>query len=282
MIKKLIIGLVIIMLMVLIISCTANDIDEDNELISLAETDERENKGLEQISDGYILRENRSHNIEFHLDKIYALYTWRNPDNDNDWTEALWCFSPSEDAKLITEGKGLNFRVSKNNEYIATEMDGDIEFYNKDGKLLHVISNEAINTEEYTKVQLEQWNNNGDVLWCSLMETYNTIAYVKIDTETWEFVKYNDLNFFSEEYVLNPNTGWIVYSDYPVLLEIISSEEYMESNRITTLSIYNLMTKEEIEVEASETNRFKPKWSNDNEVLYYIRDKVFFYKLDEK
>ncbi|MEA1974172.1 MAG: hypothetical protein U9N10_01295 [Bacillota bacterium] len=40
---------------------------------------------------------------------------------------------------------------------------------------------------------------------------------------------------------------------------------------MTTLSIYNLMTKEEIVVEAAETNRFKPEWIDDNEILYYIR-----------
>ena len=199
MIKKSIILLVIIMSLVLMISCTSNEIDVD-----------RENSDLEQIPDGYILQENRSHNIEFHQDKIYGLYKWRNPNDDNDWTEALWCFSPYEDAKLIAEGKRLNFRVSKNNKYIAIDMEGDIQFYNKDGELLHTILSEEINTEEHAMVRIEQWNENGDTLWCALNETYNTIAYIKIDTETWKFVEYNDLNFMSAEHVLNPNTGLIV------------------------------------------------------------------------
>lgn len=279
--NKSIILLIIIFSMILMISCTSNEKELDSESISAVEKDDEDDRVLGKIPKGFKLQENRSHNIEFHQDKIYGLYKWRNPDNDN-WIEALWCFSPYEDAKLIAEGKGLNFRVSKNNEYIATEIDGDIEFYNKDGELLHTILSEKINTEEYAVIQLEKWNDDGDILWCSLNEAYNTIAYIKIDTETWEFVKYSDLNFMSVEHVLNPNTGLIVYSDYPFSLDIIAFNEYIESNKMTTLSIYNLMTKEKIVVEAAETNMFKPEWINDNEILYHIGDKPLFYRLDEK
>jgi hypothetical protein len=235
----------------------------------------------EEIPEGYTLRENHYHNIEYSKDKIYALYRWINPDDDNDWSNALWCFTPYEDAKLIAKGKGLDFRVSKNNEYIAVEMNGNIEFYNEEGKLLHTISSDVINTEEYTRVQIEQWNDEGDTLWCALMETYNTVAYISIDTKTWESVKYDGLAFNSAEYILNPNTGWVVYSDYPVMLDTIAVEQYIESNRLTTLSIYNLITKEEIDIETSEINKFRPKWSNDNEIVYYIGDKMNCYQLGE-
>ncbi|HKL41439.1 MAG TPA: hypothetical protein VJ962_02475 [Clostridia bacterium] len=268
MIKKLILCLVIIFLMGLMVSCVSNDANQDND--------------LEEIPKGYKLNKNQLDNVEFHEDRIYGLYRWVNPEDNSDWKDALWSFSPYEEANLIAEGKGLSFRVSKNNEYIAVEKQGAIEFYNEDGNLLKLISSETINTEDYAMVQLEKWNDNSNTLWCSLNETYNTIAYIKINTETWALEKYDDLNFNSAEHVLNPNTGWIVYSDYPVFLEITAFDEYMESEQMTTLSIYNLMTKENIEIEKSETNPFKPKWSNDHEILYYIGNQPFFYKLKEQ
>lgn len=276
--KRSIIFVLIIIAMLLLSGCTSVDIKED-ELKQVSQADSSED--LEKLPEGYILVENRANNIEFHEDRIYGLYKWINPDDKNDWTEALWCFSPYEDAKLIAKGKGLNFRVSKNNKYIATSTQGDIQFYNKNGELLHTISKEKINNGEYPTLQLSKWNENGDTLWCELSETYNTIAYIKIDTETWEFVKYSDLNFMSAEHILNPNTGKILYSDYPVLLDITSLEEYEKSNELTTLSIYNLMTKEKIDIESAEANKFNPKWINDNEILYYIGGKRFFYRLEE-
>jgi hypothetical protein len=252
----------------LMISCVSNNANQENN--------------LEEIPKGYKLNENQSNNIEFHEDRIYGLYRWINPEDKSDWKDALWSFSPYKEANLIAEGKGLSYRVSKNNEYIAVEKQDAIEFYNEDGSLLKLLSSETINTEEHTMVQLEKWSDNSKTLWCSLNKTYNTIAFIKIDTETWTLEKYDDLNFYSAEHVLNPNTGWIVYSDYPVFLDITAFDEYMESEQMTTLSVYNLMTKENIEIEKSETNPFKPKWSNDHKILYYIGNQPFVYNLDEK
>lgn len=285
--KRHILFLLIILLIISFTACTTEkDIKENNEYLEAEEISSENDlletvEKIEQVPEGYTLRENHYHNLEFSKDKVYALYQWINPDDDNDWLNALWCFSPYEDAKLIAEGKGLDFRLSKNNEYIAAEINGNIEFYNEDGKLMHTISSELINTEEHTEVQIEQWSDEGDTLWCALMITYNTVAYVSIDTKTWELVKYNGFSFHSDEYILNANTGWIVYSDYPVMLDTIAFDEFMESKQMTTLSIYNLITKEEIQIETSEMNMFRPKWSNDDKILYYIGDKKNFYQLSE-
>ncbi len=113
---------------------------------------------------------------------------------------------------------------------------------------MHIISKDEINNTD-TIVQIEEWNDAGDTFWCALMETYNTLAYISIDTKTWGTVKYGNLDFYSDEYVLNPNTGWVVYSDYPVMFDITSAEQYMESKQMTTLSIYNLITQDKRDID---------------------------------
>lgn len=285
--KRYVLFLVILLLIISLSSCTveeniaeknesseAKEISSDNELLESVDT-------IEQVPEGYTLRENHYHNIEYYEDKIYALYQWINPDDDSDWFNALWRYSPYENAKLIAKGKGLDFRVSKNSKYIAAEIEGNIEFYNENGQLLNTVSNDEINTEEHTMVQIEQWNDEGDTLWCSLMITYETVAYVSIDTNTWTLVKYNGFSFHSAEYILNPNTGWIAYSDYPVMLDTIAVDEYVNSNHMTTLSLYNLMTEEKIDIATFEKNKFKPRWSSDNKLLYYTGIKKRSYQLSE-
>jgi len=252
------------------------NIDEDLGVAQELDQDEKE-----KVSEGFTVNDRQFHNIEFHGDKIYALYDWENPENEDEWSDALWCFSPYEEARMIAEGKGLQFRVTEDGELIAVEVEDNIDIYDAEGKLLHRISEEDVNTEEYTSVSLEQWNDDGSVLWCSLMETYVTVAYIAIDTDSWESTKYNDQRFGSDEYVLNPNTGWIAYSDYPVTLDIIAFDDYMESGEMTTLFVYNLMTKEERVVDSSETNKFKPSWSdNRNELVYYKGYKSYSYDMD--
>lgn len=234
-----------------------------------------------QFIEGYEFRERHYHSMEIHEDRIYAIYELKDS-SDNNLSNALFSFSPYEDVRLIAEGESIDFRVSQNNEHIAVELNGNgnIEIYGMDSELLHSFSNDEMNTEEYTRVHLEQWNDSGNVLWCSLMQEYTTVAYISINIETKEVVKYSDREFSSEEYVLNPNTGWIVFSDYPVMLDNLSYEEYMKSDQVTTLSLYNLMTKEEIKIDSYVTNRFKPEWINNHEILYFTGSELKFYKID--
>ena len=63
----------------------------------------------EKVPEGFTSSDQQFHNIEFRSDKIYALYDWENPEDEDDWSDALWCFSPYEDAKMIAEEKVLNF-----------------------------------------------------------------------------------------------------------------------------------------------------------------------------
>jgi len=284
--KKGSIFLLIMLLSITLSSCmkekaTSNEEYLEKDISTEKEVDTSIEK-IVQVPEGYLLKENVYHNMEYFEDEIYAKYQWINPNDVDDWTDALWCFSPYKVGKLIAEGKGLDFRVSKNSDFIAIEVKGNIDFFDKEGEVVQTISSHMLNTEEYTNVQLEEWNDTGDILWCSLKETYDTKAYIAIDTNTWEVFKYNDRNFSSDEYVLNPNTGWIVYSDYPVMLDTIATDDYYDSKRVTVLSLYNLKTKEELDIETYETNSYRPKWSSDNEVMYYVGDRVYFYKLAEK
>lgn len=267
----------VILLVVLLAGCSAKeDMPEKKE--DLATEGVVSEKDL-LVVEGYIFNQEHYHAIEFHKDKIYALYEWTNPADEDDWMDALLSFSPYEGAKLICQGRYLDFRASDKGKYVAVRADEDIEFYSKDGKLIHTVSKDEMNIDQYTMLQIDKWNDDGDVLWCGIMETFNTIAYISIDTKTWEREIYDGLDFDSNEYVLNPNTGWVLYSDYPFIFDPIDAEEYKKSKELTTLSIYNLMSGERIDIDSHEANEFKAEWMDDNEIIYYKGYEINFYEM---
>ncbi len=262
-----------------IASCVSNNAFNSEQITGAVQPVQQRVQETAQATDEYLFRSNAYHNFEQHGDRIYALY--RRSDQEIEWTDELWCFSPNDDRKLIAQGQGLDFRVSSNNAWIAVELDNVIHILNTDGAKITTIEKPE-HYRGYYDIQLEQWSRDATTLWYCLNETFVTVAYVAVDTNTWEQTSYEDMEFKTQEYSLNPNTGWVVYSDYPVMLDIIAFEQYMDSERMTTLRLYNLATQERIMVDAAMTNMFQPQWVDDNEMIYYIGSERKTYIINDK
>lgn len=227
----------------------------------------------------YKVYDKHYHYMEVHDKKIYVIYKRENSDDQNDWADALWCFSPIETPKKIVEGKGIDFRVSPNNKHIAVNFNKSISFFDSKGNFEKEFTEEDLNLREYCNINLGQWNDAEDILWLESKETYVTDSFIRINTKTWETNTYPNTYVFTDDRAFNPNTGWIVYSDYPVFLDTIGLTLYKESNKLTTLFLYNVETNERLTIDSQVTTLFDPKWISDNELVYMYGDEIKNYIL---
>ena len=69
------------------------------------------------------------------------------------------------------------------------------------------------------------------------------------------------------EFELNANRGLLLFSDYPVLLDVFQSE-YNSSKKSVKLYIYDLDTQRQQTISTSITKRFNPKWLDDNTIEF--------------
>ncbi len=63
-------------------------------------------------------------------------------------------------------------------------------------------------------------------------------------------------------------TGWICYSDYPMLRDIDTYNEFSQSGTEVNLFVYNIFTDKKIKVAKSVAKAFEPKWVDDYNFQY--------------
>lgn len=240
--------------------------------------------GIDLLDQAYHVNDTHYHYTEVHDEKIYVTYRRENPDDPNDWSDALWCFSPIETPIKIVEGKGIDFRVSPNNKHIAVNVNfnNSISIFDFEGNLEKEFTKEDYNIREYCNIDLGQWNDTENILWLESKETYVTDTFIRINTNNWASEIYPNEYVYTNDRALNPNTGWIVYSDYPVFLDTIGSTQYKESGKITTLFLYNIQTQERTTIDSEVTNLFSPKWKSDDEFTYMFRDEIKHYVIGDE
>lgn len=278
---------------ILLVSCKTSKTTEANsvsssEVVHLEEEVKRLEDELEKVQSQnlltgtdlldqeYNVHDKHYHYMEVHNEKIYVIYRRENPDDQNDWAGELWCFSPIEPPNKIVEGKGIDFRVSPNNKHIAVNVNfnNNISIFNSEGNLEKEFTEEDYNIREHCHIDLGEWNDVEDVLWLESKENYVTDTFIHIDTNTWETNSYPNEYVYTDDRALNPNTGWIAYSDYPVFLDTIGSTQYKESGKETTLFLYNIETQVRLTIDSEVTNLFSPKWISNNELVYMYGDET--------
>ncbi len=91
----------------------------------------------------------------------------------------------------------------------------------------------------------------------------------KIAVESWETEKYDtEMAPVAHEYDLNPNTGLLVCSDYPVILDIIDYEHFMSEERTVHLFLYDFKNQDLKIIDTSKNESFDPVWIDDNSIEY--------------
>lgn len=105
------------------------------------------------------------------------------------------------------------------------------------------------------------WANEQKWLWLVHNRTHQIKDFVKIDLTTGA-VTYFEQNYgFQGDYALEPNTGYLCFSDAPVLLDIEDREAFIESNQDVTLKLVNLFEENEAQtIETANGRTFSPNW----------------------
>mgnify|MGYP001570347197 CR=1 FL=1 len=260
---------------------------EQSKEVSIVEVIVKENPDDKNKSDVYLkdkngketflitldeVYRNHIHSSEYHNGNLYIIQRTGGEEgyqNIPDWTDQLWKYDSNKQGKKLYSLRGLDFRVSD------------------DEKLIAIIGYE---TDELEMLVLTDTNGNalaefgGADLGVSVMEplvwgkdTFWIVekalpvpeSFLKIDTQTFEYSKYIVLDeTIGIEYVLNPETKKLAYSDYPPLFDADSVEEFKQSGKKVSLSVYDLVTDEKTVINTSITKKFNPKWIDENTLEY--------------
>ncbi len=116
-------------------------------------------------------------------------------------------------------------------------------------------------SDESLQLTFYAWAEEKDWLWLIHNRTHQVKDFVKIDLKTGE-VTYFEQNYgFNGDYALEPNTGYLCFSNAPVILDVEEREEFIASNQEITLKLVNLFEegKEKIIVTAN-SRIFNPQW----------------------
>lgn len=215
------------------------------------------------------------HNSEFHRGNLYIIrrigYTGI---GNNTWKDELWKYDEKRNGLKLFSGQGFSFLVSPDNTKIALEVDGDLKLFNSSGQLIKNYSGyggQLIESEN-------KWSSDGKIFWGCLTLGPIPQKFYKIDTSTLQIDNFdvNNLNMGqSYELDLNADKGLVIYSDYPVMFDVDSSNRFAASGKTVNLFLYNFLTKEKQLIATSIAKRFNPKWINNTEFEYTNRVKLY-------
>jgi hypothetical protein len=225
---------------------------------------------LRTIRDVY---RNRVHPAEYHDGILYIIRRiGYDGYPDEDWTDELWKYDEGEEGTKIYSAKGLGFRVSPNGEMIAIRATEDILFVDADGNVLKEYPSEELIPADAEELSFDllDWSDDSKSLWGDLSFTAFPSFFFSIDTGDWVLKQYDvsSLNLSIADLRLNYNNGKLAFSDYPVMFDEYSYEEFMDSGREVTFKVYDLDTEEQEEIATSITKEFEPEWIEDNLLEY--------------
>lgn len=220
------------------------------------------------------------HNSEYHNDNLYIIrrtsdeeelkkVTWTDELEPN-WTDQLWKYDSNKHETLLYSSRGLDFRVSNDDKLIAVvgsdqNLNPILVFLDTNGEELVQFTTEDLEVEGIIDPLV--WGRNS--FWLIEKALPVPKSFLKIDVQTFRAAKYIVLDkTIGIEYVLNPETKKLAYSDYPPLFDEDSANEYQASGKKVTLYVYNLETDEKKIIDTSVTKKFNPKWVDESTIEY--------------
>lgn len=105
------------------------------------------------------------------------------------------------------------------------------------------------------------WADEKEWLWLVHNSTHQIKDFVKIDLTTGEATYFEQNYGFAGDFALEPNTGYLCFSDAPVILDIDERKAFLDANQEVTLKLVNLFNEDEAQIIETATSRdFCPKW----------------------
>lgn len=215
---------------------------------------------------------NHIHSSEYHNGNLYIIRRTGGEESYQDipdWTDELWKYDSNKQGIKLYSIRGLDFRVSDDGKLIAvlgaeSDQVDIVAFIDTNGKHLAEFGGDDLGIH---LMQPLVWGKN--TFWVVDLPPPYPEAFIRIDINPFQASKYEVGNVgIGMEYVVNPDTQKVAYSDYPPLFDEDSAKEYEKSGKKVTLTVYDLVSEQKEEIATSITKKFNPKWIDSNTLEY--------------
>lgn len=193
---------------------------------------------------------------------------------DEEWTDELWRYENPTSGRVLFSQQGLDFRVAPTESYAAVAFGTP-----PDARLFFVDVATATVAKEFAPADVGggdfyyfldpvAWTADGTTYWGKQTITVATLAFFKIQPGSWTVNNYDVVELAMSEKQLNPNTGRVVFSDYPAMFDVDSVTQFEASKAAVTLFVYDLNSQALQTIATSEAKKFEPNWLNDQTIEY--------------
>lgn len=218
------------------------------------------------MSLGSILKDHyhfaEAHNGNLYVIRRVANYAKKAP---QDWTDELWRYDGQGGALLLFTLKGLDFRVSEDEKYIAV-VGGEAEnkdsvlvtFLNADGRVLSLMkAGPLFQKVPQDLVSAESWAK--DRFWVQI-GTEKVLALAQINPENLDVLSFDlsTLPINKEDFALNAAEMKIAYSDSPLVFDTEEAKQY--KNTPVHLYVMDLKSRKQQMIATSKGRSFNPIW----------------------
>ena len=183
--------------------------------------------------------------------------------DEKNWSRELWKFENGKPGKKLIAGQWAGFLVSDDGKYIAA----DNTIFDDSGNFLRAIKPEDI-SPKVQLIDISSWD--GHTAWFEGIEDgHRTVYYFAYNFDTDVSASYPVPNFNSgAEFAFNEEAKKIAYSDYPFFYDVESRDEFVAHPPKTTLSVYDLVTKQTETLNSSIGKKFNPVWLDAHTLQY--------------
>ena len=132
---------------------------------------------------------------------------------------------------------------TRNNILVTRAQNRDIIVVKRSGKIAHRISVEEL-FDPGAEASVLRWTTDETIVWLQFFEGPVTFHFGTLDISTGEITLFNPPPGIGEWFSLNPDTGDMWYSDFPVQFDVVQAQMTRESGRIFHLFAFNFFTRE--------------------------------------
>ena len=214
------------------------------------------------------------HPAEYHAQHLFVIREAGL--NEEEPVRELWRYGPDGAGRKLFTSSRIDFRVDPAGKKIAVEYAAEeaaepdqnrIVFLSWEGEILQdlPLSTPGVDHHTYPRV----WSRDGRYFWGVILAAGpHPEAYYRIDTQNWSSTVYQLIPGISREYVLNPDTGTLAFSDYPAFFEPTSRDRFIIRQSEITLSVYDLERAEQTDLITAPSHAFRPRWISDDVLAY--------------
>ena len=217
------------------------------------------------------------HAAEFVDGSLYIIERTGVEANSNlapDWTDQLWKYGTIGQGQIIYVGRGLDFRVSSDDQRIAVfqgsdtnPFDQNVIFTDSTGKIIKKFENSDFLGKTADNILTPLFWEDG-TFWMSANQEMSVINIYSV-TANDTITPYNvsDLQFDNSEFTIRTNTKKIIFDTFKPPLAVDSSGVVPNQNVIVYL--YDFTTHDKTKLVSFSTNRsLSPNWINDSTAEY--------------